>query len=74
MDNLPSVIQAALGERGWILETNAPHRVLAELARRIDEAGARLLEVELRGPSLEDVFIELTGRAWSALEPHGEVS
>jgi hypothetical protein len=56
------------------LETRAPNRVLAELVRRIDEAGARLLEVELRGPSLEDVFIELTGRPWSAGEPHGEVS
>jgi hypothetical protein len=56
------------------LETRAPNRVLAELVRRIDEAGARLLEVELRGPSLEDVFIELTGRPWSAGEPHGEAS
>ena len=69
VDALPGVIQAALGERGWILETRAPNRVLAELVRRIDEAGAQLLEVELRGPSLEDVFIELTGRPWSAGEP-----
>ena len=74
VDALPGVMQAAYGERGWILETRAPNRVLAELVRRIDEAGARLLEVELRGPSLEDVFIELTGRPWSAGEPHGEVS
>jgi hypothetical protein len=29
---------------------------------------------EARGPSSEDVFIELTGRPWSAGEPHGEVS
>jgi ABC-2 type transport system ATP-binding protein len=71
---LPGVTQAALGERGWILETRAPNRVLAELVQRVDEAGARLLEVELRGPSLEDVFIELTGRPWSAGEPQGEVS
>ena len=74
VDALPGVMQAAYGERGWILETRTPNRVLAELARRIDEAGARLLEVELRGPSLEDVFIELTGRPWSAGEPHGEAS
>jgi hypothetical protein len=53
------------GDRGWILETRAPNRVLAELVRRVDEAGAELLEVELRRPSLEDVFIELTGRPWS---------
>jgi ABC-2 type transport system ATP-binding protein len=67
-------MQAVHDERGWTLETNTPHRVLAELVRRTDEAGARLLEVELRGPSLEDVFLELTGHPWSAEEPRGEVS
>jgi ABC-2 type transport system ATP-binding protein len=72
VESLPGVMQASLDERGWILDTRAPNRVLAELARHIDEAGARLLEVELRGPSLEDVFIELTGRPWSAGEPSGE--
>jgi ABC-2 type transport system ATP-binding protein len=74
VDALPGIMQAVHGERGWILETHAPHRVLAELVRRTDEGGARLLEVELRGPSLEDVFLELTGRPWSAGEPRGEVS
>jgi ABC-2 type transport system ATP-binding protein len=73
VDALPGVIEAARGDRGWILETRAPNRVLAELARRMDEAGAELLEVELRGPSLEDVFIELTGRPWSAGESQEEV-
>ena len=73
VDALPGVMQAAYGDRGWILETRAPNRLLAELVRRIDEAGALLLEVELRGPSLEDVFIELTGRPWSGGEPHGDV-
>jgi ABC-2 type transport system ATP-binding protein len=74
VDALPGVIHAARGERAWILETRAPTRVLAELVRSIDEAGATLLEVGLRSPSLEDVFIELTGRPWSAGEPRGEVS
>ena len=74
VDALPGIMQAVHGERGWILETRAPNRVLAELVQRIDEAGALLLEVELRGPSLEDVFIELTGRPWSAGELYGEVS
>ena len=74
VDALPGVTQAALGERGWILETRVPNRVLAELVRRIDEADAQLLEIEVREPSLEDVFIELTGRPWSAGEPRGEVS
>ena len=71
---IPGVMRATHSERGWILETRAPNRVLAELARCIDEAGALLLEIEMRGPSLEDVFIELTGRPWPAEEPHGDVS
>ncbi len=71
---LPGVIQAAPSERGWTLDTFAPARMLAELVRCVDEAGARLLEVELRSPSLEDVFIELTGRPWSAGESPREVS
>jgi ABC-2 type transport system ATP-binding protein len=68
---LPEVIGASYGDRGWILETRAPNRVLADLVRRVDEAGAELLEIELHRPSLEDVFIELTGRAWSGGDLQG---
>jgi len=74
VEALPEVIEASEVDRGWILETRAPNHVLAELVRRVDEAGAELLEVELRGPSLEDVFIELTGRPWSGGESQGEGS
>jgi len=74
VEALPEVIGASYGDRGWILETRAPNRVLAEVARRLDEAGAELLEVELRGPSLEDAFLELTGRPWSGEESQGEAS
>lgn len=65
VESLPDVLNAVFGERGWTLETRAPTRVLAAAMRQIEEAGVRLLEIELRGPSLEDVFIELTGRPWS---------
>jgi len=65
VDALPEVFGATYGDRGWVLETRAPNRVLADLVRRVDEAGAELIGVELHGPSLEDVFIELTGRPWS---------
>ena len=71
---LPGVTQAVHSESGWILETRTPNRVLAELARGIDEAGARLLDIELREPSLEDVFIEITGRSWRDGDPAGGVA
>ncbi len=54
----------AVAGRAWILETRAPNRVLADLVRRADEEGAELVDFELRRPTLEDVFIELTGRPW----------
>ena len=65
VDALPHVLRAVCVDCGWVLDTPAPNRLLAELVRRADEAGAELLDVQLRRPSLEDVFIELTGHSWS---------
>jgi ABC-2 type transport system ATP-binding protein len=56
-------LAGAVHEDGaWTLQTATPARLLADLVRRADEAGAELLDVELRRPSLEDVLIELTSR------------
>ena len=74
VDALPHLVGAVYRDGGWVLDTPAPHRLLADLARRAEEAGAELLDVQLRRPSLEDVFIELTGRSWSAGESRGELS
>jgi ABC-2 type transport system ATP-binding protein len=38
-------------------------RTLVEIVRWIDQQGAELEDVHLKRPSLEDVFIELTGRS-----------
>jgi ABC-2 type transport system ATP-binding protein len=74
VEALPEVIGAVYADRGWILETQAPNRVLAELVRRVDEAGAELLDLELRRPSMEDVFLELTGRRRCGGDSQGEAS
>jgi ABC-2 type transport system ATP-binding protein len=74
VDTLPEVIAAIYADGGWILETRAPNRVLADLVRRAGEAGAELLDVELHRPSLEDVFIELTGRPWVGGDSPGAAS
>jgi hypothetical protein len=60
VDALPEVIAARCCDGEWVLETRAPNRVLAELMRRVESVGAELLNIELRGPTLEDVVIELT--------------
>jgi len=62
VEALPGLAGAEFADGAWTLLTPAPARLLAELARRAAEAGAELLDVELRRPSLEDVLLELTGR------------
>ena len=64
VDSLPDSLGATPQDGAWVIDTNAPNRLVPELVRRTDEAGADLLDLQLRRPSLEDVFIELTGRTW----------
>ncbi len=74
VETLPHLAGATFGDHGWILETREPNRVLAGLVRLLDDAGIELLDVEMRRPSLEDVFIELTGRSWSGQDSTAEAS
>jgi ABC-2 type transport system ATP-binding protein len=64
VDSLPDAARATCSGGGWTIETRAPNRLLAGVVRLADEAGAELVAVEIHQPSLEDVFIELTGRPW----------
>ena len=74
VNSLHQVIEAVRNGDAWVLDTRSPNRLLADLARRADEAGAELLDVEFHRPSLEDVFIELTGRPWSGEGEPAEAS
>jgi ABC-2 type transport system ATP-binding protein len=74
VESLPDVLRAVYDDGEWTLETPEPNRLLANLVRRADEAGAELLDVELRRPSLEDAFIELTGHAWPGGNEPGGIS
>jgi ABC-2 type transport system ATP-binding protein len=74
VDSLPHLHAAVYQDCAWALDTSAPNLLLADLVRRADEAGAELLDVQLRRPSLEDVFIELTGHSWPGGESRGEPS
>ncbi len=73
VNSLPDVTRAVQADRGWLLDTPAPSRLLAEVVRRADEVGSELVEVGLRRPTLEDVFLELTGRPWSTESEPGVI-
>ncbi len=49
--------------RAISISTRKPARTLVELVRWIDQLGVELSDVHLKRPSLEDVFIELTGKS-----------
>jgi ABC-2 type transport system ATP-binding protein len=63
LDTLPGLAGAVWEDGAWILQTAAPAGLIAGVVRCADQAGAELLDVAFRRPSLEDVLLELTGRA-----------
>ncbi|MFE3029717.1 ATP-binding protein DrrA1-3 family domain-containing protein, partial [Nocardia tengchongensis] len=62
-DLLPATVREALTEDSDRLAIPAPEgaKTLAEALRRLDAAGLELVDIALRRPSLDDVFLELTG-------------
>ncbi len=72
--SLPHLHAAHYRDCSWVLDTQTPNLLLADLVREADEAGAELLDLQLRRPSLEDVFFELTGHSWPGGESLGELS
>ena len=48
---------------GWELQVDAPHEAIPALLDELVRRGARLTELRTHSPTLEDVFVTLTGRA-----------
>jgi ABC-2 type transport system ATP-binding protein len=46
--------------------------IIAEAVRRLDEAGVELEDLELHRPTLDDVFLSLTGHAAEEREEEEE--
>ncbi|MFE3188831.1 ATP-binding cassette domain-containing protein [Nocardia sp. NPDC059240] len=70
-DLVPDAVRAEL-EGADRLSIPAPDGAgtLSEALRRLDSAGVRLADIGLRRPSLDDVFLTLTGH--SGTKPHGD--
>jgi ABC-2 type transport system ATP-binding protein len=50
------------GGRGAVVISARPARTLVEIVKWIDQAGLEIEDVRLKRPTLEDVYIELTGK------------
>ena len=67
LDNLPEKLRdekylTADEGRTLSLKTDSPAAAIVELVKWIDGRGLKLVDIHLKRPTLEDVFIELTGK------------
>ncbi|HEV7520109.1 MAG TPA: ABC transporter ATP-binding protein [Candidatus Angelobacter sp.] len=60
----PDALESKLGEDGKSLTvySSRPARTLFEIMKWLDQQGLQLEDVHLKRPTLEDVFVELTGK------------
>ena len=75
VESLDATALAALGDAvgtnrpprasdgGWELHVAAPHEAIPRLLEELLRRGTRLTELRTHSPTLEDVFVTLTGRA-----------
>lgn len=67
LDSLPEKLRAekySTRDEGKTLsmQTEHPAALIVELVKWIDQEGLRLVDIHMKRPTLEDVFIELTGK------------
>lgn len=68
---LPGVIGVQPERGGLLLECTYLNHVLVALMQYLTGTGNTLVELQIRRPSLEDAFLELTGTRWDGDAPAG---
>lgn len=63
--SLPGVTSHAPHSGGWQVNTTDVNRTISGLTRILEATGNEMLDLHILRPTLEDVFIELTGQAWA---------
>ena len=58
--NLPGVVACAFDGSAWRIGTSAVNRTVTALAALVESRGAELQDLQIRRPTLDDVFHELT--------------
>ena len=61
---LSGVVSQTPQDSGWLVTTSAVNRTVSALVQALESDGNGLRDLQIHRPSLEDVFIELTGRVW----------
>src|SRR5260370_440227 len=60
--NLEGVVDAREVDGTYVLHTQRPPQSIVSLVKHLEAEGNELVSLEIATPSLEDVFIEMTGR------------
>jgi ABC-2 type transport system ATP-binding protein len=63
LGRMPGILAAAESDGAAALQIRETGPAIIELMRHLDQTGNELLDLQVRKPSLEDVFIELTGES-----------
>lgn len=62
---LPAIVSHQATTQGWQVTTTEVNRTISGLVQTLEAGGNEMLDLQIHRPSLEDVFLELTGQAWS---------
>jgi ABC-2 type transport system ATP-binding protein len=62
LQNLEGVADAREVDGMYVLHTQRPPQAIVSLVKHLESEGNELVSLEIATPSLEDVFIEMTGR------------
>jgi ABC-2 type transport system ATP-binding protein len=62
LQNLEGVVDAREVAGAYVLHTQRPPQAIVSLVKHLEAEGNELVSLEIATPSLEDVFIEMTGR------------
>jgi ABC-2 type transport system ATP-binding protein len=62
LKNLEGVVDAREVDGAYVLHSHRPPQTIVSMVKHLEVQGNELVSLEIATPSLEDVFIELTGR------------
>src|SRR3981081_2585157 len=62
LKRLEGVADAREGDCAYVIHSNRPPPTIVSIVKHLEAQGNELVSLEIASPSLEDVFIEMTGR------------